>query len=96
MAIITGGEGRVNSTGAGSAATGGNLAEQALSAALSYRTHAPTLDSLLQEVELSGGSLNALTAALPEHMAHGIETVKPENTTFIAKETSQSTIESAV
>lgn len=85
-----------NSTGAGSAAAGGNLAEQALSAALSYRTHAPILDSLLQEVGLSGGSLNALTAALPEHMANGIETVKPENTTFIAKETSQSTIESAV
>ncbi|SUW64904.1 Inner membrane protein yqiK [Buttiauxella agrestis] len=85
-----------NSTGAGSAATGGNLAEQALSAALSYRTHAPILDSLLQEVGLSGGSLNALTAALPEHMANGIEMAKPENTTFIAKETSQSTIESAV
>lgn len=85
-----------NSTGAGSAVAGGNLAEQALSAALSYRTHAPILDSLLQEVGLSGGSLNALTAALPEHMANGIETVKPENTTFIAKEIAQSTIESAV
>lgn len=44
---------------------GGNLAEQAMTAALSYRTHAPIVDSLLKEVGLSGGSLAALTAALP-------------------------------
>jgi len=43
---------------------GGNLAEQALSAALSYRAHAPILDSLLKEVGLAGGSLNDLTAGL--------------------------------
>lgn len=48
------------STGGGS-----NLAEQAMTAALSYRTHAPIVDSLLKEVGLSGGSLAALTAALP-------------------------------
>lgn len=51
------------STGGGS-----NLAEQAMTAALSYRTHAPIVDSLLREVGLSGGSLAALTAALP----HGL------------------------
>lgn len=44
----------------------GNLAEQALSAALSYRAHAPIIDSLLQEVGITGGSLQALTAALPQ------------------------------
>lgn len=44
---------------------GSNLAEQAMTAALSYRTHAPIVDSLLKEVGLSGGSLAALTAALP-------------------------------
>ncbi|MGC6232872.1 flotillin family protein [Hafnia paralvei] len=48
------------STGGGS-----NLAEQAMTAALSYRTHAPIVDSLLKEVGLSGGSLAALTATLP-------------------------------
>ncbi|MHA7845181.1 flotillin family protein [Serratia sp. D1N4] len=56
-----------NASGTGGSVASGNLAEQALSAALSYRAHAPILDSLLQEVGLSGGSLNALTAALPQH-----------------------------
>lgn len=45
-------------------AGGSNLAEQALSAALSYRTQAPLIDSLLNEIGLSGGSLNALTTPL--------------------------------
>ena len=53
---------------AGDANTGnvgsGNLAEQALSAALSYRTQAPLIDSLLNEIGVSGGSLAALTSPL--------------------------------
>ena len=44
--------------------TGGNLAEQALSAALAYRTQAPLIDSLLNEIGLSGGSLSALADPL--------------------------------
>lgn len=44
--------------------TGGNLAEQALSAALTYRTQAPLIDSLLNEIGLSGGSLSALADPL--------------------------------
>lgn len=39
-------------------------AEQALSAALSYRTQAPLIDSLLNEIGVSGGSLAALTSLL--------------------------------
>lgn len=54
----------VNGSETAACGANGNLAEQALSAALSYRAHAPILDSLLQEVGLSGGSLNSLTAAL--------------------------------
>ncbi len=50
-------------------AGGNNLAEQALSAALSYRTQAPLIDSLLNEIGLSGGSLASLagplTASIP-------------------------------
>ncbi len=42
---------------------GGNLAEQALSAALST-TQAPLIDSLLNEIGVSGGSLAALTSPL--------------------------------
>ncbi len=45
----------------GEVSAGGNLAEQALSAVLAYRTQAPLIDSLLNEIGLSGGSLNALT-----------------------------------
>lgn len=45
-------------------ANGGNLAEQALSAALSYRTQAPLIDSLLNEIGIAGGSLKALTTPL--------------------------------
>lgn len=45
-------------------AGGSNLAEQALSAALSYRTQAPLIDSLLNEIGLSGGSLSALAEPL--------------------------------
>lgn len=41
-----------------------------MTAALSYRTHAPIVDSLLKEVGLSGGSLAALTAALPNTLGH--------------------------
>ncbi|WP_205691628.1 flotillin domain-containing protein [Escherichia coli] len=41
-----------------------SLAEQALSAALSYRTQAPLIDSLLNEIGVSGGSLTALTSPL--------------------------------
>ncbi|MGM3275016.1 flotillin family protein [Ralstonia sp. 24A2] len=53
----TGGSG---AEGAGPAHTGSNLAEQAMSAALSYRAHAPLIDSLLNEIGLNGGSLQGL------------------------------------
>lgn len=61
--------------GGAAGAAGSNLAEQALSAALSYRTHAPIIDSLLQEVGLSGGSLNALTQQLHPNPEVAIEAV---------------------
>ncbi|END1881243.1 flotillin family protein [Escherichia albertii] len=55
--------GAAGDAGTGSV-NGGNLAEQALSAALSYRTQAPLIDSLLNEIGVSGGSLAALTSPL--------------------------------
>ena len=54
------GSARIGGSGGG----GGNLAEQAVSAALAYRTHAPMIDSLLKEIGLSGASLQGLTASL--------------------------------
>lgn len=55
--------GAVNETSSGGIG-GGNLAEQALSAALAYRTQAPLIDSLLNEIGLSGGSLSGLSEPL--------------------------------
>ena len=63
---------------------GGNLAEQALSAALAYRTQAPLIDSLLNEIGISGGSLAAMATPLNSSPAVGpneeiaITTVKEE------------------
>lgn len=49
-----------DAAGAGVAKNGGNLAEQAVAAALQYRTQAPILDDLLNEVGLNSGSLSGL------------------------------------
>ena len=47
-------------------AQGGGIADQAVAAALRYRSQAPLIDSLMKELGLSGGDLNGLTqAALP-------------------------------
>jgi uncharacterized membrane protein YqiK len=51
-------------SGPASGHNGTNLAEQAMSAALAYRAHAPLIDSLLHEVGLSGGSLQGLVPGL--------------------------------
>lgn len=51
---------------AGTAGTGsGNLASDALSAALSYRAQAPIIDGLMKELGLDGGSLEGLAQAAP-------------------------------
>lgn len=42
----------------------GNLAEQAVSAALAYRAQQPILDALLGEIGMKGGSLNGLVDAV--------------------------------
>jgi uncharacterized membrane protein YqiK len=58
-------------TGAAGAQTGepmagggsGNLAEQAVGAALKYRAYAPVVDQLIKEVGLSGNGLDGLVKA---------------------------------
>lgn len=53
------------SGGAGEAGSGnGNLAEQAVNAALKYRTQAPILDQLMGELGLDGSSLNGLVSGV--------------------------------
>jgi len=43
--------------------TSGNLAEQAVGAALKYRAYAPVVDQLIKEVGLSGDGLGGLVKA---------------------------------
>jgi uncharacterized membrane protein YqiK len=52
----------------GAVAPSGNLAEQAVGAALRYRAYAPVLDKLLQEVGLSQGGLSGLVANAQGHV----------------------------
>jgi uncharacterized membrane protein YqiK len=49
---------------AGDASSGDNLTDQLVSSALRYRSQAPLVDSLLNELGLDGSDLNGLTAAL--------------------------------
>lgn len=53
----------------GQSATNGDtsLADQLVSSALRYRGQAPLVDSLMEEIGLKGGSLNALTSPLVEN-----------------------------
>ena len=60
--------------GQGAATTGGNLADQAVGAALRYRAQAPLLDSLLHEVGLDASDLNGLTAPLRSNGAAAVAT----------------------
>jgi uncharacterized membrane protein YqiK len=75
-------EGLNGATGGGhqSAANGaasGNLAEQAVGAALKYRAFAPVLDKLLQDVGLSAHGLNGLLATAQHNGAAGTEAAQP-------------------
>ena len=76
------GGGTGNGTGHGggngaSADAGGSLADQAVNAALRYRSQAPLLDSLLKEVGIDGGSLDGITAAV--NPAPGANGAAPED-----------------
>ena len=62
--------------GAANGAASGNLAEQAVSAALKYRAFAPVLDKLLQDVGLSGSGLDGLLASA-QHAATGTSASPP-------------------
>ena len=56
----------------------GSLAEQAVAAALSYRTQQPLVDALLHEIGLKGGSLPGLTSGLVPGGDEGKEPRPPE------------------
>ena len=50
---------------------GTNLADQAVNSALRYRAQAPILDSLLEEVGMTGGDINGLTSAFTKQKDGG-------------------------
>lgn len=60
--------------GVGPVAGGGNLAEQAVAAALTYRAQQPILDAVLGEIGLKGGSLNGLAEGLKSEFSPSPET----------------------
>ena len=63
-----GGSGAAGGTGP---AVGGNLAEQAVAAALTYRAQQPILDAVLGEIGMKGGDLNSLVEVVRQE-------IKPE------------------
>jgi uncharacterized membrane protein YqiK len=68
---------------------GGNLAEQAVSAALAYRAQAPIVDSLLKELGMAGGSLAGLAqaAALAPVPAQAVAQTPPPQAPIIPPKT---------
>ncbi len=54
----------------GGAGSTGNLAQDAVSAALAYRAQAPVIDGLMKELGLDGQSLNGLVKTAADPVAH--------------------------
>ena len=52
----------------GGGENGGNLADQVVNSALRYRSQAPLLDSLLQEIGLQGGDIHGLANSLHDSL----------------------------
>ncbi|MEM6907294.1 MAG: flotillin domain-containing protein [Pseudomonadota bacterium] len=65
----SGGSGAANDTGGGAGGGSGNLASDAVSAALAYRAQAPVLDGLMKELGLDGSSLGSLVQAAADEPA---------------------------
>ena len=56
-------------------AGGGNLAEQAVSAALAYRAQQPILDAVLSEIGMKGGDLNGMVESVRKELTSGTDPV---------------------
>ena len=54
----------------------GNLAEQAVGAALRYRAYAPVIDQLIKEVGLSGNGLDGLVKVAPAAASTNVPAVQ--------------------
>jgi len=60
---------------ASAGAGGGNLAEQAVSAALAYRAQQPILDAVLAEIGMKGGDLNGMVESVRKEIVSGADPV---------------------
>jgi uncharacterized membrane protein YqiK len=73
---------------AGDAASGtqaGNLAEQAVGAALKYRAYAPVVDQLIKEVGLSGDGLGGLVKVAPPPVPANMSAHTPASVPAVPK-----------
>ncbi len=61
--------GNAPTAGASASGGGGNLAEQAVAAALAYRAQQPILDAVLSEIGMKGGDLNGLVEVVRQEIA---------------------------
>jgi uncharacterized membrane protein YqiK len=59
--------------GSSTATGGGNLAEQAVSAALAYRAQQPILDAVLNEIGMKGGDLQSMVESVSKDIQTGHE-----------------------
>ncbi|MFI3188109.1 flotillin [Crenothrix sp. D3] len=59
--------------GSSTATGGGNLAEQAVSAALAYRAQRPILDAVLNEIGMKGGDLQSMVESVSKDIQTGHE-----------------------
>lgn len=76
------GAGGGSSGGGTGSGIGGNLAEQAVAAALTYRAQQPILDAVLGEIGLKGGDLSGLAEAVRQDFAPSPATANPATTGF--------------
>nr|WP_199042248.1 flotillin family protein [Dyella sp. ASV24] len=71
--------GGAGASGAPAAAGGGNLAEQAVSAALAYRAQQPILDAVLGEIGMKGDSLAGLVNSVKQDIGSGSQASTTES-----------------
>jgi uncharacterized membrane protein YqiK len=74
---LTNGGRAANDGGSGSGGGSGNLASDAVSAALAYRAQAPVLDGLMKELGLDGSSLSGLVKGAADAGAEKPAPAKP-------------------
>lgn len=78
---LNAGGGGGTSSAEGTNSNSENLADQVVNSALRYRAQAPLLDSLLQEVGIEGGNINALTNSFKDSINKVNSTTKQTSKT---------------